>query len=319
MATTSNSTPSPAPFIDLLSDYGFKRVFGSNPNKDLLIDFLNDLFQGRKHIREIKYTSTELLGDNEKEGLVVFDLLCTGDHDEKFLIEVQRAEQDNFAQRAITYVSRLISEQVPKGKRKLWEYNIDEVYFIAILEAFSLQPDNDRCLRSASIRYDETFDIFYEGLQFIFVELCNFAKEEDELKSGLEHWFYYLKNISKMDKMPEFFQKPIFEKLFQVCEYAKMQPEEKVMYDMSMRHKWNHEMAMNFGKRKAREEGLAEGREKGLAEGKAEGKAEGIQELVSNLIIKSSLTDNQIAEIANMSVNAVKAIREDLKKNRVHF
>ena len=295
------TSPKPTHYIDLLSDYGFKRVFGSDPNKDLLIDFLNDLFQGRKHIRDIQYASTERLGENEKQGLIIFDLHCTGDQGEKFLIEVQRADQGNFTQRAVTYVSRLISEQVPKGKRNLWEYDIKEVFFIGILDRFAIGTEDNHYLHSASIRYDKSFNIFYEGLQFIFVELSNFAKVHEALESGLEHWLYYLKNISKMDKMPEFFQKPIFEKLFQISEYAKMQPEEQAMYDMSIRHKWNHENAMNFGKRKAREEGLAEG------------KAEAIQEVVSNLILKSPLTDPQIAEIANIEVEAVRAIRAALQ------
>ena len=174
--------PKPTRFIDLLSDYGFKFVFGSEPNKDLLIHFLNEIFMGEKLIKDIQYSKNEFYGVSDQEGLVIFDLLCTGDNDEKFLIEVQRARQEYFIQRSVSYVARLISEQIPRGKRNEWQYDIKEVYFIAILENFSIQPDDKLYLRSANIRYCETNKVFYSGLKFIFIELCNFAKHSGERK-----------------------------------------------------------------------------------------------------------------------------------------
>jgi predicted transposase/invertase (TIGR01784 family) len=104
-------------YIDPLVDFAFKKIFGSEPNKDLLIDFLNEVFRGRKQIIDLVYNKNEHPGDIKDEGAVIFDLLCTGDKGERFLIEVQRATQGYFKERALFYTSRLISDQAPKGKR----------------------------------------------------------------------------------------------------------------------------------------------------------------------------------------------------------
>ena len=98
----------------------FKKIFGSEPNKDLLISFLNELFRGRKQITDLVYNKNEHPGDNDEIGGAIFDLLCTGDDGENFLIEVQRSSQANLKQRMLYYASRLISDMAPKGNRKEW-------------------------------------------------------------------------------------------------------------------------------------------------------------------------------------------------------
>jgi len=139
-------------YIDPLVDFSFKKIFGSDPNKDLLIDFLNEVFKGRRHIVDLTYNKNEHPGDLKDEGTAIFDLLCTGDSGEQFIIEVQRGRQGRFKERALFYTSRLISGQAPKGKRAEWGYDITGVYLVALLEDFTLddsEPDvylHDICL-----------------------------------------------------------------------------------------------------------------------------------------------------------------------------
>src|SRR5258708_2481311 len=113
----TNKPPKPGKYIDLLVDFAFKKVFGSDPNKDLLMAFLNAIFSGRKVIVDLVYNKNEHPGESGYEGGVIFDLLCTGDNGERFLIEVQRGKQARFKERALFYASRLISDQAPKGGR----------------------------------------------------------------------------------------------------------------------------------------------------------------------------------------------------------
>ena len=129
----NNKPPIPGKYIDPLVDFAFKKIFGSEPNKDLLIAFLNEVFRGRKHIVDLVYNKNEHHGDLKDKGSAIFDLLCTGGNGENFIIEIQRAKQGYFKERALFYTSRLISDQAPKGKRNAWAYNIAEVYFIALL------------------------------------------------------------------------------------------------------------------------------------------------------------------------------------------
>src|ERR1700748_332079 len=97
-------------YIDPLVDFAFKKIFGSEPNKDLLIGFLNEVFRGRKHIVDLVYNKNEHPGEISEEGAAIFDLSCTGDQGEVFIIEVQRAKQGNFKERALFYTSRRISD-----------------------------------------------------------------------------------------------------------------------------------------------------------------------------------------------------------------
>lgn len=106
--------PTIGTYIDPLTDFAFKKLFGSEPNKDLLIDFLNGVFRGRKHIVDLVYNKNEHPGETVNEGGAIFDLTCTGNDGEQFISEVQRGKQGNFKQRAIFYTSRLINEQAPR-------------------------------------------------------------------------------------------------------------------------------------------------------------------------------------------------------------
>lgn len=83
-------------YIDPLTDWGFKRLFGSEPNKDILKDFLNELFNGEKHITDISYKPTEHAGDHRDGRKAIFDLRCTGDNGEQFIVEMQRGSRRCF-------------------------------------------------------------------------------------------------------------------------------------------------------------------------------------------------------------------------------
>ncbi len=157
-------------YIDPLVDVAFKKIFGSEPNKDLLISFLNELFRGRKQITDLVYNKNEHPGDNDEIGGAIFDLLCTGQDGENFLIEVQRSSQTNLKQRMLYYASRLVSDMAPKGKRKDWGYAISEVYVIVLMDGFTF-PDTskERFLHDICLCNRENGEVFYEDLGFIYI------------------------------------------------------------------------------------------------------------------------------------------------------
>lgn len=251
--------PTIGTYIDPLTDFAFKKLFGSEPNKDLLIDFLNGVFRGRKHIVDLVYNKNEHPGETVNEGGAIFDLTCTGNDGEQFIIEVQRGKHGNFKQRAIFYTSRLINEQAPKGKRSEWAYNVKEVYLIALLEDFSLDAGNEQeFLHDICLSNRETGKVFYEGLGYIFIELIKFVKTEAELDTDLDKWLYVLKNMSSMDKIPVYLRKPIFEKLFNIAEYSNLTKEEKTMYDTSLKRKWDNKAVLDYAVNEAAKEAKQE-------------------------------------------------------------
>jgi len=247
--------PTIGTYIDPLTDFAFKKLFGSEPNKDLLIDFLNGVFRGRKLIVDLVYNKNEHPGETVNEGSAIFDLTCTGNDGEQFIIEVQRGKQGNFKQRAIFYTSRLVSEQAPKGRRSEWAYDVKEVYLIALLEDFSLDAGNDQeFLHDICLSNRETGKVFYEGLGYIFIELIKFVKTEAELDTDLDKWLYVLKNMSSMNKIPVYLRKPIFEKLFNIAEYSNLTKEEKTMYDTSLKRKWDNKAVLDYAVNEAAKE-----------------------------------------------------------------
>lgn len=157
-------------YIDPLLDFSFKKIFGSEPNKHLLISFLNEVFKGRKHIVDLVYGKNDHPGDLKQEGGAIFDVLCVCNQGSNFLIEVQRGKQGNFMNRALFYASRHISGQAPKGKEKDWKYSFADVYVIAILADFTLAigPKN-RFLNHIGLSNLDTGEIFNENFGFIFI------------------------------------------------------------------------------------------------------------------------------------------------------
>lgn len=252
-------------FIDLISDFGFKKLFGEEPNKDLLISFLNGVFAGRKQIVDLEYARNESLGDGPDQGGAIFDLVCTGADGEKFIIEVQRTRQENFKKRALFYTSRLISNQAPKGRRSVWGYSISEVYLVALLDGFTItDPLDARYLHDVCLCERTTGKVFYDGLGYVYIELPKFNKQENELNSDLDRWLFVLKNMSRLKKIPVYLRKTIFEKVFDIATYSRLNKEERMAYDVSLKQKWDlysiKTTAFNDGKKEGMLDGILEGK-----------------------------------------------------------
>jgi len=255
-------------YIDPTTDYGFKRIFGTEASEELLISLLNELFRGQKNIKSLTYGNPESLGDTDELGTVVFDLVCTGDNGEKFIVEMQTTSQANLKNRMRYYAARGVVGQGKMGQMKRWKYDVKEVYLILLMDGFTMPgPDyGPDCINEVCLFHKKSKKPFDEGFGYIYVELDKFAKNEKELEDNLDRWLYVLKNMSKMDKIPTYLRKTIFEKVFQIAEYAKLNEGEREMYNTSLLRKINLEEALET----AREDGIREEREKAKREKKAD-------------------------------------------------
>lgn len=282
-----------ARFIDPLTDYGFKRLFGSEPDKDIMIDFLNALFEGEKVIADIIYSPTEHFGDDLKEKKVLFDLTCTGSDGEKFIIEMQRTDQEFFRDRCVFYMSRLISAQLSKGSSN-WDVPLKEVYLIGIME-FQFNNINDNYLHNIALVNRDTGKVFYKGMGYKFLELPNFDKKESELVTELDKWFYLLKNLSRLDKIPDFLDKRVFQKIFKIAEMSKMTKEERELYHSDLKAKSDWNAGIRF------------------AEKKAAARAAQVAEIKTKIDIATKmkgkgLSNEQIAELTGLTVEEIQQL-----------
>ena len=260
-------------YISLLTDFGFKRIFGTAPNKELLINFLNSLFDGAQVIKNIKYLNNEHLGDNIAARKAIFDVYCEGENGEKFIVEMQNAYQEFFKDRSLFYSTFPIREQAKKSSD--WDFNLSRVYTIALLnfdmkeEAF----DKDKITHTVKLCDIETNKVFYRKLDFIYVEIAKFDKTEDELVTLYDKWLYVLKNLSRLESRPKVLLDKVFDRLFEEAEIAKFTPRELREYEDSRKAYRDLKNSLDTAKR----EGIAEGMEKGLAEGLEKGLAEGME------------------------------------------
>lgn len=293
-------TPQPARFIDPLSDFGFKKLFGSEPNKEILIDFLNQLFKGQKVIRDLTYHSTEKYGDDEQSKKVVFDLFCTCDNDEQIIVEMQRAEQPYYRERGVFYTSRAISEQLPKGK-KSWNYALKEVYLVALLE-FEIETGKEDYLHDYCLIDRATGEIFYDKLGYKFIELPKFTKAEHELETDLDRWLFLLKNLSRMDKIPVFLRKKVFQKVFRIAEISNLTKEERMFLQTKEQIEFDYQSSIELAAKRAADKARKEALE--TLEAKTE-------KAVCNMILRN-YSDKEICEVLEVTTDYVARIRQEL-------
>ena len=259
-------------FINPFTDIGFKRIFGQEVSKDLLIDFLNDLLVEERHIVDIRFLDKELLPEFRGDRGVIYDIYCTTDTGEHFIVEMQNKQQINFKERSLFYLSHAIVRQGERGAE--WLFDLKAVYGVFFMN-FTLK-DAPRKLRTDIVLSDrDTHETFTDKLRFIFIELPSFQKEEDECETDFERWIYVLKNMDTLSRLPFKARKAVFEKLEQIVDIAALSKEERMKYDESIKVYRDHLATIAFAKTEGKAEGRAEGRAEGLAEGRAEGLAEG--------------------------------------------
>jgi predicted transposase/invertase (TIGR01784 family) len=254
-------------YINPFTDYGFKRLFGEEPSKDLLVDFLNELLaeeQGK--IKKLTYLKSDRLGSGEEERKAVFDLYCENEKGEKFIVELQKTKQKFFKDRTVYYSSFPIREQAQRGSE--WNFELQAVYTIAILD-FVFDEDKDQ---KDKYRYNvklsdiETYKVFYDKLTFVYLEMPKFTKTVKELNTRFDKWMYIIRNLNKLDRIPDELRESIFEKLFEVAEIAKFTPEEARSYEDSLKTYRDLKNSIDT----AREEGKIEGKIEGEIKGKIE-------------------------------------------------
>jgi len=244
-------------YINPLTDFGFKKLFGTEPNKTLLIDFLNQILPDRK-IQDLSYSSGEQLGNSTIDRKAVFDLYCIGDNGERFIVEMQKAKQNYFKDRSLFYASFPIQEQGIKNK---WDFKLDPVYSVGILDfIFDEYKHEDEFLHIVDLK-NQRCEVFYDKLKFVYIELPKFKKKEEDLVTQFDKWMFVFTHLSQLQDRPQKLQDRIFTKLFEAAEIAKFTPEERTEYEESLKYYRDIKNVIDTSRDEGKEEGREEGRE----------------------------------------------------------
>ena len=243
-------------YISLLTDFGFKRIFGTDLNKDLLINFLNSLFNGEEVIKDVKYLNSENVGDVFTERKAIFDVYCENEQGEKFIVEMQNAYQTFFKDRSLFYSTFPIREQAPKGSD--WNFCLKKVYVVALLnfkmsdEAF----DASDTIHTIALMDTKTNKVFNAKLMFKYVEVGRFDKTDEELTSLSDKWMFVLKNLSRLNNRPSSLREKIFSILFDAAAIARFTPIELREYEDSLKAYRDIKNSLDTAEAKGREEGI---------------------------------------------------------------
>lgn len=304
-------------YISLLTDFGFKRIFGTKPNKDLLINFLNSLFDGFQVIKDVKYLNSEHVGDVFAERKAIFDVYCENERGEKFIVEMQNAYQKYFKDRSLFYSTFPIREQAPKGAE--WNFQLEHVYTVALLN-FDLEEeafDKNDINHDVGLLDKKTLKVFNDKLSFKYVEIAKFNKTEEELDTLYDKWLYVLKNLSRLDERPSALKEKVFTKLFEEAEIAKFTPTELKEYEDSLKAYRDVKNSIDTALEKGREEGMAKGMEKGMAKGLAKGLEKGREEgmekekiSTARRLLSMGLSEEQVSTATELPLEEIHKLRK---------
>ena len=305
-----------ARYILPYTDFGFKHLFGSEPNKDLLISFLNALLQGEQVITDLTYLNNEHLGATQWERKAIFDVYCKNDKGEYFIVEMQNAYQKFFKDRSLFYSTFPIREQAKQGD---WDFELKAVYTVGLLNfVFDEDKDSkDYYHHEVKLMDVKRKKVFYDKLTLIYLELPKFNKTEDELVTMMDKWMYVLKNVSRLLDRPASLRDRIFTRFFEVADIKKFTPEDMLQYEASLKAYRDNtntiktaedkgvKKGMELGLKKGIEKGLKKGRKEGLEKGKAEGQKAKAVEIARNMKQKGMDTKT-IADITGLTAKEIK-------------
>ena len=310
-------------YANLLCDFMFKRIFGSEANKDVLIEFLNMVLEDIR-IMHVDFTPNEHQGLTEEDRKVVFDISCRCADGRTFIIEMQNGFQRHFRKRAIYYTTYPINAQgrearefyfkeKEEGKtdaRFNWDYNLNPVIVVAILNfrfEHGQEWPSERFRSSYRLREDITGEEMTDVLRFVFLELKRFTKRVWELETMYDKWLWLLGHMHELETIPENFTEPLFKRLFLLSELGKFTAEEYEHYIKSMDNMGDYDNIIRTAAEDAHARGLAEGEAKGLEKGREEGKQTKAMEIarnlkaagmqVSDIAIATGLTEEQVAAL----------------------
>jgi predicted transposase/invertase (TIGR01784 family) len=280
-------------YINPFTDFGFKKLFGSEPNKDILISFLNEILPEKHRITDLTYAKNEQTGLREDSRNAIFDLFCTSQSGEQFIVEMQKAKQNYFRDRSVFYTSFPIQEQAQKGE---WNYKLESVYLIGILDFTFSEDAAEKQVRHEIQLKDQQCRVFYDKLTYIYLEMPHFNKREEELETNFDKWMYVLRQLPNLQERPRALQERVFARLFEAAEIARFNREDRLGYEASLKTYRDLKNVVDTSFDEGKAEGKAEGLEEGLEKGRTEGEAIGLEKGATRRSLEIALQMKKLGE-----------------------
>ena len=290
-----------ARFIDPRVDWAFKRIFGSEDTKECLITFLNGLFEDELVIKDVTFAKTEKLGLRPDDRGVVFDVYCITNEGKHVIVEMQKKEQEYFADRALYYTARAIVQQ---GIRGIWDYHLAPVYTVCFMDFVSQSPILKEFRTDLVLTDLQTRQRVSDRMRIVYLQLPLFDKHtEAECMDIFDCWIYIMKNMNMFEQMPFSEKYPVFRKLAEIGDLRKLSREELELYDEDIKNMRDIYATRKFDEKRGMEKGMAKGRAEGRAEGELSKSLEVARKLLAmgmswtQIIQATGLTEDQLKQL----------------------
>lgn len=281
-------------YINPYTDFGFKKLFGEEANKDLLTDFLNQLLPVNHQISVLNFRNTENLNDLPEDRKAIFDLSCMSQNGERFIVEMQKAKIKFFKDRALFYTTFPIKEQSEQGN---WDFQLNPIYYIALLDFFyDADEEKAKVKREVQLK-DQDCEVFFDKMQYIFLQMPAFNKTEEQLTTRYDKWLYFLKNLEDFNEIPTILNEPIFEKAFGIAEIANFNSQQLEAYQKSL---LSYRDLVNV---------MATKYEEGMQKGIKRGIEQGIQKVVIRCL-EQGKQPSEIIQITGLTLEEIQQIKE---------
>ena len=292
-----------ARFIDPRVDWAFKRIFGSEDTKECLITFLNGLFEDELVIKDVTFAKTEKLGLRPDDRGVVFDVYCITNEGKHVIVEMQKKEQEYFADRALYYTARAIVQQ---GVRGIWDYHLAPVYTVCFMDFVSDSPVLKKFRTDLVLTDLQTRQQVSDRMRIVYLQLPLFDKHtEAECMDIFDCWIYIVKNMNMFEQMPFSEKYPVFRKLAEIGDLRKLSREELELYDEDIKNMRDIYATRKFDEKK--------GIEIGMAKGRAEGRAEGMEKeklATARRLLSMGLSDEQVSTATELPLEEIQKMKE---------
>ena len=218
-------------YIDPKTDFGFKRLFAQEDSKDILKQFLFDVLKLTHPIEELTYIPNEQLPQGADERIGVYDVYCKDVIGQRFIVEMQRANQTFIRDRVLYYSTFPIIHQAKKGTS--WQFELMPIYCIAIMN-FTIDTGT-AYLRRVQLMDTDAKTLFYDKLTYVYIELPRFGKALHEVSSEADKWIYLLKNMPELQDIPAELANEPFTHAFEMAEQSALSPRERLLYEASLK------------------------------------------------------------------------------------
>lgn len=252
-------------FINPFTDWGFKRIFGQEINKDLLIQFLNELLVDERHITELQFLDKEQLPETKDQRGAIYAIFCKTDTGERIIVEIQNRRQPFFMDRSIFYASRAVVGQGQKGEE--WDYKLSAVYTICFMNFHLSEVPLKKFRMDVGLMDMQELKPVSDKFRLIYLMLPLFPKKEEaECENDFERWIYVLKNMETLERMPFQAQNAVFRKLAEITDVSALSQKDQERYEESLKIYRDNYAADLYSYNKGLKEGEKEGEKKGRAE-----------------------------------------------------